>query len=77
MFSSLRAKPVYNSILMSAVDFSINNSIATKVYYVPGTQNVIANHLSRFQNAKALQLAPKLQIQSFKPPQDAMGASKK
>jgi hypothetical protein len=77
MFSSLRAKPVYNSILMSAVDFSINNSIATKLYYVPSMQNIIADHLSRFQNAKALQLAPKLQIQSFKPPQDAMGASKK
>ena len=36
MFSSLHTKPVYNSILMASVDFSINNSIATKVYYVSG-----------------------------------------
>jgi len=77
MFSSFRAKPAYNSILMSSVDFNIKNSITTKVYYVPGKQNVVADHLSRFQNAKALQLAPKLQICSFQPPQDAMGAVKK
>jgi hypothetical protein len=32
MFASLRAKPVYNSILMATVDFSIDSSIATKVY---------------------------------------------
>jgi len=77
MFSSFRAKPAYNSILMSSVDFNIKNSITTNVYYVPGKQNVVADHLSRFQNAKALQLAPKLQICSFQPPQDAMGAVKK
>ena len=77
MFSSLHAKPAYNSILMSFVDFMFNKSIATKVYYVPGKQNIIADHLSRFQNAKALQLAPKLRICSFQPPRDAMGAVKK
>ena len=77
MFSSLRAKPAYNPILMSAIDFGINHSIATKVYYVPGKQNVIADHLSRFQNMKALQLAPKLRICNFQPPRDAMGVVEK
>jgi hypothetical protein len=77
MFSSLRAKRIYNSILLSAVDFTINTSIATKVYYVPGNQNVIADYLSRFLNAEALRLAPNLHIQVFEPPQDAMGAAKK
>jgi hypothetical protein len=62
---------------MSSLDFYINSSITTKVYYVPGKQNIVADHLSRFQNAKALQLALKLQICSFQPPQDAMGAVKK
>jgi hypothetical protein len=77
MFSPFQAKPTYNPILMSSVDFNINNSIATKVYYVPGKQNIVADHLSRFQNAKALQLALKLQFRSFQPPQDVMGAFKK
>jgi hypothetical protein len=77
MFSSLRAKPAYNPILMASVDFELARSIATKVYYVPGKQNIIADHLSRFQNARALLLAPNLHICSFQPPRDAMGAAKK
>ena len=77
MFSSLRAKPVYNLILIASVDFCINNSIATKVYYVPGQQNVIADYLSRFQNMKALQLAPNMHISSFQPPRDALGVAEK
>jgi hypothetical protein len=77
MFSSLRAQPTYNSILMASVDFALSTSISTKVYFIPGSQNVIADHLSRFQNREALQLAPKLRIQVFQPPRDAMGAAKK
>ena len=77
MFASLCAKPAYNSILMSAIDFDINKAIVSKVYFVPGKQNIIANYLSRFQNAKVLQLAHKMQINSFQPPQDVMGTFKK
>jgi hypothetical protein len=77
MYSSLCAKRVYNSILLSAVDFTINTSITTKVYYVPGNQNIIADYLSRFLNADALRLAPNLNIQVFEPPQDALGVVKK
>ena len=77
MFSSLRAKPTYNSILIAAVDFAVDNSISTKVYYVPGTQNIIANYLSRFQNAKALQLAPNMHIHPFQPPPNVLGVVEK
>jgi hypothetical protein len=77
MFSSLRAKPIYNSVLMCAIDFTIDTSISTKAYFVPGNQNVIADYLSRFQNEKALALAPKLQISTFEPPRDALGVAKK
>jgi hypothetical protein len=77
MFSSLHAKPVYNSILVAAVDLAVEKSISTKVYYVPGKQNVIADYLSRFQNAKALQLAPHMHIRLFQPPRDALGVLQK
>jgi hypothetical protein len=77
MFASLQAKPVYNAILIAAIDFTINTSIATKVYFVPSSQNVIADYLSRFLNSKALLLAPNLCIQAFQPPQEALGAAKK
>jgi hypothetical protein len=68
MFSALHTKLVYNSILMASVDFSINNSITTKVYYVLGQQNVIADYLSMFPNTKAFQLAPNMHICAFQPP---------
>ena len=77
MFASLCAKPTYNPILISTIDLAINHSIATRVYYVPGKQNIIANCLSCFQNTRALLLALKLCICIFQPPQDVMGAFKK
>ena len=77
MFASLCAKPTYNPILISTIDLAINHSIATRVYYVPGKQNIIANCLSCFQNTRALLLALKLYICIFQPPQNVMGAFKK
>jgi hypothetical protein len=77
MSSSLWAKPVYNSILVAAVDFAVECSISTKVYYVLGKQNIIANFLSRFQNVKALQLALNMHIQLFQPPWNVLGVVKK
>jgi hypothetical protein len=77
MFSSLRAKPEYNKILISTIDIANDHSIDFKVYYIPGVDNIIANPLSHFRNALALLLAPKLVIKPFQPPQDALGASKK
>lgn len=77
MFSSLRAKPEYNRILISAIDIASDHGVLFKVYYIPGVDNVIADSLSRFQNATALLLAPKLSINPFTPPQDALGAYKK
>ena len=77
MFSSLRTQPTYNCILMAWVDFTLSTSIAMKVYFMLGTQNVIVDHLSNFQNHEALHLVPNLGINTFQPPQDVMGAQKK
>ena len=77
MFSSLCTQPTYNRILMAWVDFTLSTSITMRVYFIPGTQNIIVGHLSHFQNHEALRLASKLCINSFQPPQDAMGAAKK
>ena len=77
MFSSLRAKREYNSILMSAIDLAFKHEIKFKVYYIPGPENVIADLLSRFRNELAMRLAPKLVIRPFSPPQDALGVIKK
>ena len=50
----------------------VKTSITTKVYFVPWSQNIVADYLSRFMNVDALCLAPKLLINSFQPPQDAL-----
>ena len=77
MFASLHGKLVYNSILMASVDLSIDTSITIKVYYVSGKQNIVADYLSRFLNAKALQLVPNLIIQDFQPSRNTLGAIQK
>jgi hypothetical protein len=77
MFSSLCARPEYNRILRSTVDVAVAHELEFKVYYVPGPKNVIADHLSRFRNHLAVQLAPSLVISPFQPPQDVLGAPKK
>lgn len=79
MFSSLCAKPIYNRILimMSTINLILQHQLQFKVYYIPGVDNVIADHLSHFQNKAAILLVPKLVINSFQPPLDAMGAAKK
>jgi hypothetical protein len=59
---------------MSAVDVLITHSVDLRVYHVPGHENVVADALSRFRNDVALQLVPDLIINTFTPPQDAMGA---
>ena len=61
----------------TAVDFAVDNFISTKVYDVPSKQNIIADYLSRFQNAKASQLALNMHIQQFQPPRNALGVVEK
>jgi len=77
MFDSLRAKPVYNSILISAVDILLQFDVDLRVVHVPGNHNVIADALSRFNNELVVDLVPSAQIFTFEPPRDALGDLKK
>jgi hypothetical protein len=77
IFTSLRAKPVYNPILMSAVDVLLADGIDFRITWLPGKDNVVADALSRFNNELAMQLGSDLKIMTFQPPQDALGVAKK
>lgn len=77
MFDSLRAKPAYNSLLLSSVDMLIAHKVDLRVEHIPGHQNVIADTLSRFHNELVKDLVPSAQIFDFEPPRDALGAGKK
>ncbi|KZT19402.1 hypothetical protein NEOLEDRAFT_1077945 [Neolentinus lepideus HHB14362 ss-1] len=76
MYDSLRALPDYNHILISSVNVLLDHSIELHVLHVPGLQNKVADALSRFRNDEVLALSPHLQIGTFQPPQDALGAAK-
>ncbi|PBK95298.1 hypothetical protein ARMGADRAFT_926123, partial [Armillaria gallica] len=75
IFNSLRATPTYNPILKSAVNVMISHCIDLRVLHIPGSENDVADALSRSQFSKAQKLVPNLIILPFKPPRDVLGAS--
>lgn len=77
IFASLSAQPTYNPILMSAIDVLLKHKMDLRVFYIPGPQNIVADALSRYKNDLATTLVTGLQIDTFTPPQDALGAAKK
>jgi hypothetical protein len=77
LFNTLHAQPLYNSLLLYAVDLLIQYNIDLRVLHVPSCENVVADALSRWDNHRALLTQPSLSIYMFQPPRDALGASQK
>src|SRR5882724_6806699 len=73
MFNSLRAQEGYNDILLFVVQILISSKISLRVFHIPGTDNCIADALSRHLFNMALTLSPGLNIHHFQPPCDTMG----
>ncbi|KIM64557.1 hypothetical protein SCLCIDRAFT_114731 [Scleroderma citrinum Foug A] len=68
MFNTLSALPAYNWILLTAVDVLLTCDLDFCVFYVPGSVNILADHLSRGRVADALQLSPSMTISTLTPP---------
>ena len=49
IFRSLRASPIYNPILISAIDILIANGVEHRIDHIPGEDNSVADALSRGQ----------------------------
>ena len=77
MFNSLAALPVYNGLLMLAVDAILSANIDFRVLYIPGVDNIVADALSRWHNDLARSKAPGLTIHTFQPPRSPLGPAKK
>ncbi|KAI0350122.1 hypothetical protein OH77DRAFT_1525152 [Trametes cingulata] len=73
-FNSLRAPPVYNPILMSAVDVLIRCDLQLHVNHIPGKLNIVADALSRGNLDLAGELVPGITLFKFSPPRDVLGA---
>ena len=77
IFHSLCAGPSHNRILLSTIDVRIADDLDMRVLWIPGSDNVVADAISRLDDTRALCLAPALSIIKFQPPRDALGAAKK
>ncbi|PPQ83139.1 LOW QUALITY PROTEIN: hypothetical protein CVT26_008293 [Gymnopilus dilepis] len=68
MFSSFRASSFYNPILITTLDLLLSCDMQLQVVHIPGSQNTVADALSRFHNSLALHYCPSLFISTFEPP---------
>ena len=73
MFDSLRSHPPYDLILLRAISLLISHSIDLRVWHIPGSQNFIADALSRGLFSLAHQHLPALIISTFQPPRIMLG----
>jgi len=67
MFNTLRALPEHNLLLRAAIDLLTDNHHVMRVLHVPGTENQVADALSRRDFARAIELDPELVINPFEP----------
>ena len=74
MFHSLSALPGYNDILLRAVGLLIPSSLSLRVLHIPGTENAVADALSRGLFNVALANHPGLVLRLFRPPPCVSGA---
>ncbi|KAJ7161680.1 hypothetical protein C8R46DRAFT_1037880 [Mycena filopes] len=76
IFGSLKALPVYNEILKSAIDVQLAHGLDIRVLHVAGSLNSVADAISRWKNALALRLVPGLAIHPFTAPENALGPAR-
>jgi len=74
MFNSLRALNGYNNILLFSVRILLSTKISLRVFHVPGSDNLVADALSRHLPSTAIALSPGLQVNLFQPPRITLGS---
>lgn len=77
IWQSLKASEDYNNLLRMAIDSMLENNLDVRVLHVPGSENLVADALSRGNNAYVQCLVPNLRIYPFQPPLELLGAVKK
>ena len=67
IFNSFRALPSYNHLLKAAVDILTSGDHELRVLHILGTENQVADALSRLNITQALTSIPNLKIMPFQP----------
>jgi hypothetical protein len=67
IFNTFRALPTYNHILKAAVNILLDGGHDLRVLHIPGTENSVADALSRSNLSIALEAVPGLKISPFHP----------
>ena len=75
LFNLLSALPAFNWMLIQVAALVLRQELDFWVFHVPGVHNVVADALSRLQNAQLVELNPELTISTFQPPRPALGAA--
>jgi hypothetical protein len=73
MFNLLAALPPYNWLLMTSVDAILEAQIDFRVFFVPGVENIVADHLSCWHNLEAIRASSGSLIYPFSPPRICWG----
>jgi hypothetical protein len=66
-FNSLSSPHPYNIVLRACIDRLLSNNIRLRVFHIPGSENVVADLLSRDRAPEVLLRIPNIQIASFSP----------
>ncbi|KAK0430316.1 uncharacterized protein EV420DRAFT_1657681 [Desarmillaria tabescens] len=74
IFDSLHAKPLYNPLLITAVDALITHKAQLRVLHIPRSQNTIADALSQDNHDFVLAQHPNARIHKFSLPQLKSGS---
>jgi len=77
IWHSLKASAPYNTTLICTITSLIEQETDARVLHIPGIENVVADALSRFNNALALRLVPGIRVGLFETPLMMLGAIKK
>jgi hypothetical protein len=75
LFNTLHAQPLYNPLLITAVNLLLDHGVDLRVFHIPRQDNIVADALSRFRFDTVALYAPSLQIFKFQPPRLKLGAA--
>ena len=77
IFALLNADHLYNPILISSANLILQQGVDLHIIYIPRLLNHVTDALLWYHNTLINILVLGIQIRSFIPPQDVMGAEKK